>query len=42
MLEDDVDIFIIFRTDSLLQADYIIMLQLPQEHDLSICSLRIC
>lgn len=41
MLKDQVDVLIIFCTDGALKANDIGMLQLPEEHDLSIGALRI-
>lgn len=41
MLKDQVDVLIIFGTDRAFKANDIGMLQLPEEHDLSIGALRI-
>jgi hypothetical protein len=41
MLEDKIDVFVIFCTDGFLEVDYIRVFQLTEEHHLTVSTLSI-
>lgn len=42
VLENQVDVLVVAGRDHSLQRYYVRMLQLPQEHYLAVCTLRVC
>jgi hypothetical protein len=42
VLEDKIDILVVLGSNDIVQFNYVLMIELLQEHDLSIGPLRIC